>query len=108
LRLCILSMAGLLTLMDAAIKGSITFVSALECARPYLFDCLAFGAEMCSVAFNLLNTITAQQVVLYLPAEAFGGHPLLACSAQTFVAGSRAGVFAARHELPTDLGTTPA
>ena len=63
-------MTELLALMNAAVEGTLTNVSAVENADPLFFDHLAVVGHVFVTALLLLVQIAAEQILLHLTAIA--------------------------------------
>ncbi len=103
-----LSMAELLASMFTAIIKTTTSVWTLEGSGPF-FD--SVGSICCNVTLSTvlrLLAITAQKVLLDLAAVAACRYADLTSSAWPFMAGSRAAMLSASHQLAADLTTAPA
>lgn len=103
----LLRVAFRLTFVNPAVEVSLTMIATLKHAHPSLNDRLALSSCMRQVALLFFCAVGAKQLLFDLSTITFRGHALLACAAESFVAGPWAGVFSTRHHFSTYLTTAP-
>jgi len=107
-RVGILRMTRLLTVVNTAIEGTITGISASKHASPFLDDVLAVLSGVLFVACDFIATVSAKQGLLDLATVAASIDTHFTSSTETLMARSRTFVLSTRHEIATDLTTAPA
>jgi hypothetical protein len=107
-RVGVLSMARLLTVVNAAIKSAITRIGTSEHASPFLDNILPILRGMLSATCDFVSAISAKQGLFDLATVAASIDADFASSTETLVARSWAFVFTAGHKITTDLTTAPA